>query len=119
MKKYFVILTLLIFVSTSCTHFVPIHSSEVFSKNYKLVSKIKFKNENELEIVESDSNLILLQDSILVITNDSTKINISDKEVSQYYKSEFSFGRTAALATGIILIPTALAYVIFLNLYEN
>lgn len=116
MKLRVIILFGFVFMCASCTHFVPISSSDVFADKYNLVTKIELVKSLGIEINIPDSNNIVLSDSTLIFLNDSTKIKIPNSEIHKYFKSEFSFGRTFGLTVLIIFGPLFLGWYIMSNM---
>ena len=87
----------------------------MFNGKEKSVTKIRLSNQLDLEIEYPDSNIVIVSDSIIIINTDSGKVEIDNGSVDKYYESKFSFGRTLALTTGIIIIPPILFLAIMYN----
>lgn len=113
-KKSISVLLSFLIIIVGCTHYSSISSSEVFADKYKNVIKVELKNNNSILIENTDSNKVILSDSILVAQVDSTKVNIKSEDVKQFYENEFSISRTLWLTGGILSV----AWLLFLNYYS-
>ncbi|MCB0746728.1 MAG: hypothetical protein KDC90_04625 [Ignavibacteriae bacterium] len=108
MKKSIPVLLSSLILIVGCTHYSSISPSEVFADKYKYVTKVDYKNKNSIFIENEDSNKIILPDSILVVSADSSTTKISLKDVQKFNERKFSFPRTLWLIGGIGLVAILL-----------